>query len=397
MGNERRTLTDDKSVERPLQIGGQGEDVGVDLVVSQALDEKFDRGNVGAIRDVGGSISASENPANSSLPSRTTDPESPRWENGPDLELRGNTLTSFDISPGLPSKYSRTKARMVFRRPTVRSEVFPFFSTMMTGSLSWSLFFGLGLNISWSETVPVNRRRRLVGYLNEVGLAGHIQAVSSSTSTEPDVDGVADEVELRDHRGFDLDHSPVVGEALVAVVNNDGGRQGNVADNAILFHRPIPGDVGEQLFGGCDRFLRLLDFGLYLLPLCGSLLLVLHPVSIRQTTLEVLEDELLDPNRGPDGLATSLEGRLPHEHDLLLGLTGAFAEGVELVLVVVGVEEDVPRREKVEDTWFGSVDEEASGTLEIGGRGVTDGNTESSGEGLADDGDGVGSDGGLVQ
>ena len=45
---------------------------------------------------------------------------------------------------------------MVFKRPMVRSEELPFFSTIMTGSLSWSLFFGLGLNISWSETMSVN-------------------------------------------------------------------------------------------------------------------------------------------------------------------------------------------------------------------------------------------------
>jgi len=37
------------------------------------------------------------------VPSVTADPESPRSQNGPDFEVRGNAPTSFDILPGLPS------------------------------------------------------------------------------------------------------------------------------------------------------------------------------------------------------------------------------------------------------------------------------------------------------
>lgn len=71
---------------------------------------------------------------------------------------------------------------------------------------------------------------------------------------------------------------------------------------------------------------------------------------------------------------------------------------VELVIVFIGMEKDMPCHEKKEDAWYGRVNKEkASGTLKIGGLGIIDGNPKSSGEGFVDDGDGVGSDGGFIQ
>ena len=211
------------------------------------------------------------------------------------------------------------------------------------------------------------------------------------------VNGVTNEVKPGDHGGGYLDNRPIVDKAIVAVAETDGGRQGYVANNTIPFARPMPGDVGEQLLEGCDRLLRFIYLGLDRLPLRVSIVLVLHLVSNRQTPVKLLDDGLLGIDRGLDILATSLEGSLAHQQDLPLWLTAAFAELAELVLFLVGVEENVPRREEVEDAGFGSVGEEkATSALNIGGLGVTDGNTKSGGEGLAEDGGGVGADGGFV-
>jgi hypothetical protein len=58
------------------------------------------------------------------------------------------------------------------------------------------------------------------------------------------VNGIANEVDPGDHGGFDLDHSPVVGEAISAIVESDEGRQGYMANDTILFLCPIPRDIG---------------------------------------------------------------------------------------------------------------------------------------------------------
>jgi len=105
------------------------------------------------------------------VPSMTAEPESPSSLNEPDFEFLGSTQTSFRILPGWPLEYVLTRARMMLRRPTVRLDEFPFFMTIMMGSLSWSLFLGFGMNISSSETRPKKRRRRLPGYLKEERLA----------------------------------------------------------------------------------------------------------------------------------------------------------------------------------------------------------------------------------
>jgi len=49
-----------------LEIAGQGEDIGLDTELCQALDEEVDGGDEGDVRDVSGSVSTSEyatNPA----------------------------------------------------------------------------------------------------------------------------------------------------------------------------------------------------------------------------------------------------------------------------------------------------------------------------------------------
>ena len=64
----------------------------------------------------------------------------------------------------------------------------------------------------------------------------------------------------------------------------------------------------------------------------------------------------------------------------------------------VRVEEDVSRSEEVENTRLGVVEEEPSvAPFEVGEFGRADGYAEGGGEGLADDGNGVGCDGRLIQ
>ena len=189
------------------------------------------------------------------------------------------------------------------------------------------------------------------------------------------VNGISDKVKLGDHGGVYLDDGPILRKA-VTVVETDGGRQGDMTENTFLFVLPIPGDVGEQLLEGCDSLLRLFHSGLDRSPLRIGIVLVLHLVSNRQSPLELLNDDILSMDRGLDSLATSLKGSLAHQHDLPTGLAPALAELVELVLFLIGVEKDVPCREKVEDAGFGGIDKEKStSALAVGGLSVADRDT----------------------
>ena len=118
--------------------------------------EEIDRGDEGTVRDISGPVSASEdaaNPADGVDDRRTRVPGLGEWAGSPVTRKHAHLLRYLT---GLAFKVFAKEGRMVFRRPTVRSEALPFFRTMMTRSSLWSLFLGSGLNISWSETVPWN-------------------------------------------------------------------------------------------------------------------------------------------------------------------------------------------------------------------------------------------------
>lgn len=65
---------------------------------------------------------------------------------------------------------------------------------------------------------------------------------------EAKVNRVADEVELGDFRGLNLNNGPVVSKTVAAIVESDRGRKNNMANDTVLFPCPIPLDIFEQLF-----------------------------------------------------------------------------------------------------------------------------------------------------
>lgn len=93
----RYASIEDTSVKQCLQINGQGDDISLDIVVGQVLDEEINRGMWIQSESWVDPCPPMIIPQTLLFPSITTDPESPRRENGPDLELRGKTLISLDF------------------------------------------------------------------------------------------------------------------------------------------------------------------------------------------------------------------------------------------------------------------------------------------------------------
>jgi hypothetical protein len=103
-----------------------------------------------------------------------------------------------------------------------------------------------------------------------------------------------------------------------------------------------------------------------------------------QTPLQLVDDDPLTTNDELDSVTRSLEGGLIHKQDLPLGVSAALAELVENILLLIGVEENMPCGKEVDLGRFGGVDEEESAsTFEIDRPGIANWNAESGREGLA--------------
>ena len=200
---------------------------------------------------------------------------------------------------------------------------------------------------------------------------------------DAEVNGVSDEVGRVDFGIVDFNHRPIFCETFLSNVATDGGRQNDMAEDTVLPLLPDSGDIHEEPLEVSDRLRRLLQQGQDLIPLHLSALLV-QLLSRLQSTLELLDEDMLAADLGLDGRDMFLDSSVAKQQDVLAALADVAAL-VELVGIFVGVEDHVSGCDEVELAGVAIVgDEESGSSLDGWGNLGADGETEGSGERLED-------------
>ena len=237
------------------------------------------------------------------------------------------------------------------------------------------------------KTIPRIQEDKGIGSIADSEVHHINQLHKCDAGTE--IDGIAIEIAYIDLGSVDLNDGPVLTIILAANADVDGRREYDMAQNAALRAGPASGNIlvkGVELF---HRLPLLVHLGLVLLALLVRNRIV-HPLEIPNTPLMILDVKCLESDLSLDGHEILIERRVAKENDVMAALAVVLTLEV-IIIALVGRRKDSVASCYEEEPFSISPlgNEETCSTASPRRRLGTDGETQRSGNRLADTSNGV--------